>query len=375
MAETTTAYIGLGSNLKHRMGFLKKAIEKLQKIEDTHLVRSTEPVETAPLARPDQPVFLNAVAEVKTALTAEKLHSNLMRIETELGRIRAEKWSSRTIDLDLLLFGRAVINTDDLTVPHPQMHVRCFVLKGLCQLNPELQHPLIKEPVSELFARINGSDFVLSTRRPQLVSIAGVIGAGKTTLAKKLTGLLGCKLFFEPYQENPFLPKVYDGKYELALDSQLYFLAARVEQLTKKNLEDGKIFITDYIFHKELIYAESLLDKIQMKLYKQFYEPAAATVAEPVLVIYLEGTAENCMKRIRQRNRPYEQKIKIEFLRSLCESYHRLFGNWKICPLIRIPAGKYYNRQDKWIQTLASQIKSYTAVADQPKNGQSVNNI
>ena len=84
--------------------------------------------------------------------------------------------------MDILLFGEEIINSPDLTVPHPQMHLRSFVLKGLCQFDADLLHPVIKEPMKELANRLNNTDFVLNPKLPQLVGIAGIIGVGKTTL-------------------------------------------------------------------------------------------------------------------------------------------------------------------------------------------------
>ena len=144
-------------------------------------------IETTPLGGVNQPKYLNAVAEIKTTLSAQGLHKTLVRIETALGRVRGEKWLPRTIDLDLLLFGQEVVNLPHLTVPHPQMHLRSFVLKGLQQLNGDLLHPVIKEPISELAKRLGGCDFVLNPDVPQLISMAGVIGVGKTTLTRKLS--------------------------------------------------------------------------------------------------------------------------------------------------------------------------------------------
>jgi 2-amino-4-hydroxy-6-hydroxymethyldihydropteridine diphosphokinase len=113
-------------------------------------------IETGPLGKSDQPKYLNAVAELKTTLSAEDLYRMLAGIETSLGRVRQGKWAPRTIDLDLLLFGREIIDSPDLIVPHPQMHLRSFVLKGLCQLAGDLIHSVMKESATELARRLSG---------------------------------------------------------------------------------------------------------------------------------------------------------------------------------------------------------------------------
>ena len=132
MAKPSIAYIGLGSNLGDRHGHIRGALKMLAGNKHIDVARVSDIIETPALAQANQPEYLNAVAEIKTTLSAEDLYKTLADIETSLGRVRSGKWSPRIIDLDLLLFGRKVISTADLTVPHPQMHLRSFVLKGLC---------------------------------------------------------------------------------------------------------------------------------------------------------------------------------------------------------------------------------------------------
>jgi deoxyguanosine kinase len=354
-----TAYIGLGSNLGDRKSYIDKALEMIAGAEHVQLCRVSDIIETVALTSTEQPKFLNAVAELKTTLSAMDLYKTLSNIESKLGRTRRGQWWPRTIDLDMLLFGKEILESPDLTVPHPQMHLRSFVLKGLCQLNDELLHPVMKVSFNELSARLNGCDFALDPDKPQLVSIAGNIGVGKTTLAKKLADRHGCEVLLEPYDENPFMPDVYAGKKELALDSQLYFLTSRAEQLNPNKLEIGRICISDYVFDKELIYARRLLDAQQLTLYEKIYPPFAAQVTSPALVIYMRDPAENCLERIHSRNRPYEQQIELQFLQMLDSDYERLFYDWKLSPVIRMQTSKLDYANEACIENLVSQIKRY----------------
>jgi len=354
MAETT-AYIGLGSNLGDRKEHIDCALEMLGRDESVGLGSVSDIIETEALGSDDQPMYFNAVAQIKTTLGAEELYRVLADIENSLGRVRQGKWSARTIDLDLLLFGEDVVDIPDLVVPHRQMHLRSFVLRGLCQLDGTLIHPVLKVSVHELAGRLGGLDFALDPESPQLISIAGNICAGKSTLARKLSERLGCEVLFEPYDTNPFLPEVYAGKEELALDSQLYFLTARAEQLKPDVLGQGRLSISDYVFDKELIFARRLLDARQFDLYERIYHPFAAEVAAPALVIYVQHPAQNCLERIHSRNRPYEQQIELSFLETLSDDYGRLFADWKMCPVIRVP-----NSEDADAEHLADQIIHYT---------------
>jgi 2-amino-4-hydroxy-6-hydroxymethyldihydropteridine diphosphokinase len=358
----TIAYIGLGSNLGDREDFIHKALKMLAETKDIEVARASDLVETAPLAGANQPKYLNAVAQIKTALTAKDLHKILLNIETSLGRTRGEKWSSRTIDLDLLLFGDEIVNNPDLTIPHPQMHLRSFVLKGLYQLDAELLHPVIKAPMKELANRLNNTDFVLNPKLPQLVSMAGIIGVGKTTLAKKLSEILSCKCIFEPYDKNPYLPDVYAGKKELALDCQLFFLTSRVAQLNNRSLKAGEMLFADYVFDKELIYAKQLLNAGQLALYHTIHKQIISDIATPVLVIYLIDSVEKCLERIHRRNRPYEQKIQPQFLDALSRGHEELFAGWKKCPVISLSLSEFDYMQDGNIWHLANQIRSYVVI-------------
>ena len=359
MSKSTTAYIGLGSNLGDRESYIKDAIKMLSAVNKVEVNRISDSVETAPLGGKNQPPYLNAVAEITTILNAEDLHRQLIIIENSLGRGQHEKWSPRIIDLDLLLFGQDVINLPSLTVPHPQMHLRSFVLKGLCQLNDELLHPIIKESMHDLADRLGGADFILNSNLPQLVSIAGIIGVGKTTLVKKLSEMLDCVSLFEAYDTNPFMPDVYAGKNELALDSQLYFLTSRISQLNHSALLAGQLAVSDYVFDKELIYAKRLLNNRQLALYNQIHQQIANEASSPMLVIYLTDTDQNCLSRIQKRNRSYEQKIDLKFLKELSSDYEQLFCDWKRCPVIRINLSNFDCTKETNTNLLARQIKFY----------------
>jgi len=366
--EERIAYIGLGSNIGDRKNSIRRALELLDEDKHIEVTGVSDLIETAPLGHFNQPKFVNGVAEVKTTLSAEDLYEKLVDTESLLGRKRQGRWQPRTIDLDFLLFGSQVVNEPHLMVPHPQMQLRSFVLKGLCQLNPDLLHPIIKEPMKELAARLVGKDFMLNPHLPQLISIAGIIGVGKTTLAKGLSNLLDCKVLLEPYDTNPFMPDVYAGKKELALDSQLYFLTHRISQLNHNVLTSGQIVISDYVFNKERIYAKRLLNAQQLDLYDKIYKSISAEVTQPTLVIYLQDSAQKCLERIHDRNRPYEQIIELQFLEDLNGDYEQFFSEWKICPVIRIQMSEFNCRRDSDVEHLANQVKYYVAEKDPTQN-------
>lgn len=353
-----SAYIGLGSNLGDCRANLQTALSDLNGHPNIALIRTSSFYSTAPLG-PKQPDFLNAVAQVRTSLPADELLLALHLIEQDLGRQRQEHWGPRTIDLDILLYAEMVIDQPDLTVPHPQMHLRSFVLKGLCELEGDLIHPLLGCTVRQLYDRLNGRDFAVRSDVPQLVSIAGTIGVGKTTLAAGLAERLEARMVGEKYDENPYLADVYAGQTELALDSELFFLASSATQLRKNRLTAGKRYVSDYVFDKALIYASSWLNGADLETYKKHYESIMEGVGVPVLVIYLYDSLENCLQRIHQRNRPYEQQIEIPFLEHLARGYDTLYTDYAICPVLRIRPDQC--RTPEQVDGIAHQVQFYLA--------------
>jgi 2-amino-4-hydroxy-6-hydroxymethyldihydropteridine diphosphokinase len=372
MTEWVTAYIGLGSNLGDRAGTIRAALQMLGGNGSIEVTRVSDLQETVPLGQMAQPNYLNGVAEIRTRLEAQELLRRFKATETALGRQPDAKWASRTIDLDLLLYGDRIVHENGLVVPHPDVPLRSFVLEGLCQLNPGLIHPLLQEPMSELLQRLNGGNFVLNPGAPQLISVAGVIGVGKTTLAKKLGEVLRAPVLFEPYDTNPFLPEVYAGKSELALDSQLYFLVYRSQQLGKDALPAGRATVTDYVFDQEMIYARRLLNPTQLGLYESIYGPFSQRVATPALVIHLQDSPAHCLERIRRRNRPYEQGVTLAFLKALDGDYRRMFEGWKVCPVLRVPAARLTGYAEAVVEHLIAQVRAY--IATKTESGEATQN-
>lgn len=150
------AYIGLGSNLGEREALLKAALEQIAALPETRLGRVSSLYDTTPVGELDQPNFLNAVAQIETELTARQLLWNLLLIERRLGRVRhvARRYGPRTIDLDLLLHGDLVLESDELTLPHPELARRGFVLVPLVEVEPRLVHPVLGLTVTELLERL-----------------------------------------------------------------------------------------------------------------------------------------------------------------------------------------------------------------------------
>ncbi len=132
-----SAFVALGSNLGDRRAHLEAAFVALHNLPGTRLLARSALYETAPLGPAGQAPYLNAAAALDTALPALELLDALLEIEKSRGRVRRERWGARTLDLDLLLHGEAALHLPRLTVPHPEMLARAFVLAPLCELAPD----------------------------------------------------------------------------------------------------------------------------------------------------------------------------------------------------------------------------------------------
>lgn len=146
-----TAFVALGSNLGDREGNLRRALELLSQ-NGVEIVKISKFIETEPYGVIDQPRFLNGVCQVKTALKPLELLRLLLAVEKEMGRVRLRHWGERNIDLDLLLYEDAIMDTEELRLPHPDMVNRDFVMLPLAEIAPELKHHVLDKTMAELAA-------------------------------------------------------------------------------------------------------------------------------------------------------------------------------------------------------------------------------
>lgn len=153
-------FVGLGANLGDREQTIRTAIAQLERLPDTAVRRVSSLFDTDPVGPIEQPSFLNAVVELSSELSPRELLWHLLLIERRLGRVREGRWGPRVIDLDLLLYGAEVIDEDDLTVPHPELVGRAFVLVPLAELEPRLVHPVEARTIRELLHDLGDPDTV-----------------------------------------------------------------------------------------------------------------------------------------------------------------------------------------------------------------------
>ena len=154
------AYIGIGSNMGNRELNLQKAEQELSILPNTKLLRSSKIIETKPYGYKYQSDFLNQVIELETELDEMMLLHHCHKIEKILKRERSRKWGPRTVDLDILFYGKKVIINEEIKIPHPELHKRLFVLESLNELIPEMIHPRLGLSINEIYKIIKAGKVI-----------------------------------------------------------------------------------------------------------------------------------------------------------------------------------------------------------------------
>jgi len=156
-----TAYIGIGSNIGDPRRNCLDAIDRIGKIDACEIISVSSLYVTEPVGVSGQEWYINGAVSISTCLSAFDLIKRLLDIEADMGRVRKTRWGPRIIDLDILLFEQDIINDKILTVPHPMMHLRRFVMAPMTDLAPDIMHPVLGKTMIELFQEIPGCDQVI----------------------------------------------------------------------------------------------------------------------------------------------------------------------------------------------------------------------
>jgi len=172
----------------------------------------------------------------------------------------------------------------------------------------------------------------------QYLVIEGVIGAGKTTLAKMLAERFNAQIILEQHEENPFLEDFYRDSKQYAFQTQMFFLLSRYRQQQEIPQRDlfHEMLISDYLFDKDKIFAYLTLEARELQLYEKILPLLERDIVKPDLVVYLKSTPERLMDNIRLRNRSYEQNISITYIQALNNAYNQFFTHYDKTPLLVI---------------------------------------
>ncbi|RRQ49372.1 2-amino-4-hydroxy-6-hydroxymethyldihydropteridine diphosphokinase [Maribacter algicola] len=336
MLESNTVYFSIGSNLGQKRNNLQKAIFLIG--ERIGEVTAISHVYNTPALGFDSDDFFNACLEVKTDSPPEDVLEHLLAIEKHLGRERTSEsgYQSRVIDLDIIYFDTHVVHTEKLTVPHSRMTERRFVLKPLADIAPQFYHPIVNKDTRNLLQETKDKSEI--TKLPiklfknrmelfsdvQFLAIEGNIGAGKTSLAAKISENFNAKLILERFAENPFLPNFYKDKARYAFPLEMSFLADRYQQyMDDTNQFDlfTNFMVSDYDIFKSLIFAKVTLQKDEFELYRKIFNFMYKEVKKPKIYVYLYQTTERLLEQIKMRGRDYEKGIDANYLEKINRGY------------------------------------------------------
>jgi deoxyadenosine/deoxycytidine kinase len=168
------------------------------------------------------------------------------------------------------------------------------------------------------------------------IAIEGVIGAGKTSLARKIKNKLNAELLLEQFDANPFLEKFYSDRSRYAFQTQMFFLVNRFkqqEELSQENLFRDYI-VSDYLFEKDRIFAYLNLNSEELKLYESLYPLLARSLRKPELVVFLQSSSDRLMHNIKNRNRKIERALSRSYIEELSEAYNHFFFRYNSTPLL-----------------------------------------
>ena len=191
----------------------------------------------------------------------------------------------------------------------------------------------------------------------QLVAVAGVIGVGKSTLARGLAEALGAALVQEKYGENPFLAMMLSGRREAALACELDFLLGRARQLSAGSLGAG-LHVADYVFDKNRLFARRNLAGEEMVVFERVEGQVRELIVRPGMVVYLVDRPERCWERVQRRGRAYEMGLSVGFLEGLAQAYEDMMARWEGCPVLRVDAGELDVREAMVVEGLAGSVRA-----------------
>ena len=177
---------------------------------------------------------------------------------------------------------------------------------------------------------------------PKFIAVEGAIGAGKTTLAKRLAETFNYDVLLERAEENPFLERFYEDRLRNALPTQLFFLFQRAQQI--QDLRQSDIFqpvrVADFLIDKDPLFAEVTLDKDELAIYQQVYNQLTIDAPKPDLVVYLQAPVNTLLRRIKSRGISAEKHIDNEYLETLDSAYTRFFHFYEQSPLLIVNANE-----------------------------------
>lgn len=334
----STYFLGIGSNQGDRLMLLQQAVFAID--EKLGRVISVSSVYETPALGFEGAHFLNACLAVETTLSAEELLGHCLQLELQAGRDRSKTdgYSDRPLDIDLLC-GPETLNTPTLSLPHPRMQQRRFVIEPLFQIAPQLV--LLNEPISTYKLRLEKDHSqpikrvkpgLFANRKAlwqqsETVVLEGCIGVGKSTLCAAISARYELEARFEKFDENPYLERFYNDPKAYALPVELHFLLDRFDAL--KSSKQTRGVISDYHLSKSILFAENNLNATDFNLFSRYYSWGDRLLKAPGLYVLLENSLEVILSNIKKRGRTYEQNIDPAYLNAIIDRYRDFIAKQK----------------------------------------------
>lgn len=385
MNNNYTLYLLLGSNLGNSLQTLSYARREI-----THRIGPIEKashIYNSPAwGFSSDNIFYNQALKVHTNLAPFATMQEILKIEEDLGRTRKAcskeaQYTSRIIDIDILFFENFIIRSTILSVPHPRLAERAFVLVPMNEIAPELVHPDLNQSINELTNKCigkkdislcleggdfqegsgiwtlkfdksehtgtgseytgTGSDFLslendrnskeekpltkskIFSTSLRFLAIEGNIGSGKTSLSTQISNDYGAKLVVEAFENNAFLSKFYTDPERYSFPLELGFLAERYRQAREEFVQDlfAPFLISDFLISKSLIFAKRTLQNDEFKLFSKLFNIILTSTPKPDLYVYLHSDTKRLKSNILKRGRSYELNIEESYLAQIEEGY------------------------------------------------------
>lgn len=328
--------LSIGSNQGNRLANIESCIALIH--QEVGTVIEVSKLYETPAWGFESDAFYNCALLLHSNLSAQKILNQVLKVEKQLGRIRSnqEGYQSRIIDIDLIVFDNEIIESEKLTIPHPLMQNRNFVLLPMRDLKLDWKHPVFHKTINELIASTpdDSSCTVVQDLKSPLreiplenynyIAFEGNIGAGKTTLVHKIAEDFNAKTVLERFADNPFLPKFYKDQNRYAFPLEMSFLADRYQQLSD-DLAQFDLFkdfiVADYHIFKSLIFAKITLQEDEYRLYRNLFDIIYKEMPKPDLYIYLYQNTGRLLENIKKRGRAYEQNIEGDYLDKINNGY------------------------------------------------------
>lgn len=317
----------LYQNLQTAVNHIRMQVGQIQSISKIYLTKALDF---------DGNDFYNIALSVQTDLSPNAVLIQTQQIEKLMGRETKSTnkvYSNRIIDIDILFYDDIILKTKDLTIPHPEIQNRNFVLIPLSEIAPDFFHPVLQKSIKELVllspdnSPVKTSDLVLKNIADipfNFIAVEGNIGAGKTTFSTQFAKDFNAKLVLERFEENAFLPKFYEDQKRYAFPLEMSFLADRYQQLTD-DLAQYDLFktsvISDYYVFKSLIFSKVTLSDEEYNLYRKIFNIMYKDLVKPDLYVYLYQNVDRLLQNIKKRGRDYEKSITGNYLEQIHEGY------------------------------------------------------